>query len=84
MIRYFAVVSYDGSDYYGFQRLNDRPNIQQTIEKALKNMTQQEILIFVSGRTDKGVHAKGQVIHFDTEIDLEGDVWVNGINRRLP
>ena len=36
MIRYFAVVSYDGSDYYGFQRLNDRPNIQQTIEKALK------------------------------------------------
>lgn len=84
MIRYFAVVSYDGSDYYGFQRLNDRPNIQQTIEKALKNMTQQEILVFVSGRTDKGVHAKGQVIHFDTEIDLKGDVWVNGINRRLP
>lgn len=84
MIRYFAVISYDGGDYYGFQRLNDRANIQKTIEKALKGMTQQEILVFVSGRTDKGVHAIGQVVHFDTEIDLDNEVWVNGINRRLP
>ena len=70
MIRYKAVISYDGSDYYGFQRLNNHKNIQQTIENAIKNMTAQAIPIYVSGRTDKGVHAKGQVIHFDTEIDL--------------
>lgn len=84
MIRYKAVISYDGSDYYGFQRLNNHKNIQQTIENAIKNMTAQAIPIYVSGRTDKGVHAKGQVIHFDTEIDLEATVWINGINRRLP
>lgn len=82
--RYKAVVSYDGGDYYGFQRLNNQASIQKTIEKAFKNMTAQEILIFVSGRTDKGVHAKGQVIHFDTSIDLDSKTWVKGLNRRLP
>lgn len=79
-----AIVSYDGGNYYGFQRLKDKPNIQTTIEKAIKNMTAKPIPIFVSGRTDRGVHAKGQVIHFDTDIDLADDVWVDGINRRLP
>lgn len=82
--RYRAIVSYDGSDYYGFQRLNNRLSIQKTIEKAFKNMTSQDILIFVAGRTDKGVHAKGQVFHFDTTINLDNKTWIDGLNRRLP
>lgn len=84
MYRYKLTVQYDGSDYYGVQRLNNHASIQKTIEKALKNMTAQEILIYVSGRTDKGVHALGQVIHFDLDVDIDNEVFKTGLNRRLP
>ncbi|MGA0351906.1 MAG: tRNA pseudouridine(38-40) synthase TruA, partial [Acholeplasmataceae bacterium] len=64
-MRFHAIVSYDGSNYYGFQSQKNALGIQEVIEKALKNMTQQVIKIHSSGRTDKGVHANAQSFHFD-------------------
>jgi tRNA pseudouridine38-40 synthase len=81
---YHAIVAYDGSSYYGFQRQNKQLGIQEVIEKALKNMTKQVITIHGAGRTDKGVHAKGQSFHFETEIDLDGETFKKALNKRLP
>lgn len=83
-MRYLGIVEYDGSNYYGMQRQTKHPSIQKEIEKALKNMTATKILISVAGRTDKGVHAKAQAFHFDTDIELDSKTWVQSLNRRLP
>ncbi|MCF7930986.1 MAG: tRNA pseudouridine(38-40) synthase TruA [Acholeplasmataceae bacterium] len=82
-MRYMAVVSYDGSVYNGFQRQNNGLGIQEVIEKAFRNMTQTEIKIHSAGRTDKGVHAIGQVFHFDSTLNMETSDWLR-INDRLP
>ncbi|MGI6781748.1 MAG: tRNA pseudouridine(38-40) synthase TruA [Acholeplasmataceae bacterium] len=84
MYRYKLTIAYDGSDYHGMQRLNEHRSIQKTLEKALKRMTAKEVLVYTSGRTDKGVHAKGQVVHFDFEAKLDPDILVTGLNKRLP
>jgi tRNA pseudouridine38-40 synthase len=64
-MRVKAVIAYDGSAFYGFQRQTSTPQtVTQTIEKALKSL-QIETKVVGSGRTDRGVHATGQVIHFD-------------------
>ena len=83
-MRYHAIVQYDGSRYYGFQSQINEIGIQEVIEKALKNMTQMVIKIHSAGRTDKGVHALGQSFHFDAELDIDSDVFVKSLNRRLP
>ena len=66
------LVSYDGTDYCGWQKQKDHawgpklPSVQQTLEQALERIFQHPIDLSASGRTDAGVHAKGQVCHFDT------------------
>ena len=65
-MRVRAVVAYDGTDYQGFQRQATGPTIQETIETALAQVTQERVPIVAAGRTDAGVHAEGQVIAFDT------------------
>jgi len=62
--RLMAIVEYDGSEYVGFQVQNSGRTIQGEIERALAEITQHETRIVGAGRTDSGVHAKGQVIHF--------------------
>ena len=63
-----AIVEYDGSNYSGFQRQNGGiKTIQGEIEAALKEMSKKTVEVFASGRTDSGVHAIGQVIHFDID-----------------
>lgn len=84
MYRYKLTIAYDGSDYHGMQRLNEHRSIQKTLEKSLKRMTAKEVLIYTSGRTDKGVHAKGQVVHFDFEAKIEPEALKTGLNKRLP
>ncbi|MGI6787455.1 MAG: tRNA pseudouridine(38-40) synthase TruA [Acholeplasmataceae bacterium] len=84
MYRYKLTIAYDGSDYHGMQRLNDHKSIQKTLEIALKRMTSQEVKVFTSGRTDKGVHAKGQVVHFDFMAELDNNTLMLGLNKRLP
>ena len=70
-MRYLMTISYDGSDFFGFQRQNDLITIQGEIEKALHTILQEDITICASGRTDAGVHAIGQVAHFDTNKEIE-------------
>lgn len=83
--RYRAVVAYDGTDYFGFQRqAGDTPTIQGAIEAALRRVTECEITVTGAGRTDTGVHAIGQVIAFDTAWrHTTADLW-RAINARLP
>ncbi|MCF7931662.1 MAG: tRNA pseudouridine(38-40) synthase TruA [Acholeplasmataceae bacterium] len=83
-MRYQVVVSYDGTDYAGFQSQSNAVGIQDIIEKGFRLMTQQEIRIHGAGRTDKGVHAMGQVFHFDSDLDITPETWVKGVNARLP
>ena len=83
-MRYQAIVEYDGTRYSGFQSQPNEDSIQRQIERALRLMTQKEIRISASGRTDKGVHALGQSIHFDFNTFLDSKTWVESLNKRLP
>lgn len=83
-MRLLVKISYDGSNYFGFQRQKDALGIQAVIEKSLKNMTGTNITIHSAGRTDKGVHAKGQTFHFDSDLPLDGPSWKRTLNQRLP
>jgi tRNA pseudouridine38-40 synthase len=65
-MRVRAVIAYDGTDYGGFQRQTNAPTIQEGLETALAQVTQEAITVLAAGRTDAGVHAAGQVIAFDT------------------
>ncbi len=65
--RWKLIIEYDGTNYSGWQRQQDVPSIQQSIEDAITLFCQQDIPIFAAGRTDAGVHAGGQVAHFDLD-----------------
>ncbi len=73
-MNYVAKVSYDGSKFYGFQRLNEEPSVQKLLEEALTKINKHSVDIKGAGRTDRGVHANGQCFSFklDVNIDIEG------------
>jgi len=73
MQRIRFLVSYDGTDFCGWQRQNhgSLKSVQQVIHEALEQVFQEKITLFASGRTDAGVHALGQVCHFDTSRPVE-------------
>ena len=73
-MRYKAKVSYDGNSYYGFQRLNELPTIQKELEKAVSIINKKDTVVKGASRTDKGVHAYGQVVHFDLDYNVEEGV----------
>lgn len=77
-------VTYDGSKFYGFQVQNKERTVQGEIQKALKNICQENIIIHASGRTDAKVHAKEQVFHFDTVKNMSSEKWKMAINHFLP
>ncbi len=84
-MRYLLTISYDGSDFYGFQRQNDLVTIQGELEKALHTILQEDIQIVASGRTDAGVHALGQVAHFDTTKEIKDiSKFIYSLNSLLP
>lgn len=83
-MRYKCIVSYDGTNYYGFQIQEDLPTIELELKKALKKVFNQDIKIYGSGRTDKGVHAKGQVFHFDLDNEIPESGIKRGLNSVLP
>ena len=84
-MRYKCIVAYDGYDYFGYQIQNHEPQtIQQTIQEALKKLLKEEITIYASGRTDRKVHALGQVFHFDTTLNLKTQAILKGLNSLLP
>ncbi len=85
MQRYMAIIEYDGSNYVGFQVQNNGNSIQAELNKALKSMTKgQDIAVSASGRTDSGVHALGQVIHFDYPLPIPVNNLLKALNSLLP
>lgn len=83
-MKYKAKISYDGNLYYGFQRLNELPTIQKELEKAISIINKKESVVKGASRTDKGVHAYGQVIHFDLDYEVPVDRLTCAINAILP
>ena len=83
-MRLSAIVEYDGSGFSGWQRQTDARSVQQCVEEALSQVADHAVQITVAGRTDAGVHASAQVIHFDTEAQRSSYAWVRGTNSNLP
>ncbi len=77
-------VEYDGSAYNGWQSQPDVPNVQDALQIALSGISGENIAVLAAGRTDTGVHALEQVVHFDTTIDRPLNAWVRGTNALLP
>ena len=78
------ILEYDGSRYAGWQRQPDQPTIQEAVETALFQLTQQTVTVVGAGRTDSGVHALGQVASFCIDRDWTPHEWTRGFNARLP
>ncbi|MCR6651176.1 MAG: tRNA pseudouridine(38-40) synthase TruA [Cellvibrionaceae bacterium] len=83
--RYALVVEYCGTEYQGFQRqASARKTVQGDLEKALSLIAAQPVTLVCAGRTDAGVHASHQVVHFDTNADRAEKAWIEGANTKLP
>lgn len=83
-MRYAMVVEYDGTNYAGWQRQKNAVSVQQKIEEALEIVLGVKTIIYASGRTDSGVHAEGQVAHFECEKELNTRRTTYSINSLLP
>ncbi|MDB2415080.1 tRNA pseudouridine(38-40) synthase TruA [Rickettsiales bacterium] len=83
MTRYKCIVEYDGTNFHGWQRQNGFSSIQQSIEEAIVKFAQEEVEVYASGRTDAGVHALGQVIHFDINKEMPKENVMGALNYHL-
>jgi tRNA pseudouridine38-40 synthase len=83
-VRWRIVVAYDGTAYAGWQVQPEHVTVQSRIEEALTRLTGETIKIHGSGRTDQGVHARGQVAHFDLRKRLTGEAIRKALNAFLP
>jgi len=79
-----AVISYDGTNFFGFQSQPGVRTVQGVIETALERIFKSRTTVLVSGRTDTGVHAIGQTIVFDSPIDIDETSMKNALNANLP
>lgn len=77
-------VEYDGSQYYGWQSQAGGHTVQDALQAALSSIASAPVTIIAAGRTDTGVHALEQVVHFDTEVERPLSAWVRGVNALLP
>jgi tRNA pseudouridine38-40 synthase len=75
---------YDGTDFHGWQRQPGRRTVQHTLEEAIERLTGARPTAAASGRTDAGVHALGQVVHFFTASRHSAEVFLKGLNALLP
>lgn len=83
-MRYAVGIEYVGARYAGWQRQDTLPSVQSTVESALSRIADEAIALVCAGRTDAGVHACGQVAHFDTSKHRELASWLLGANSELP
>ncbi|MEA3150085.1 MAG: tRNA pseudouridine38-40 synthase [Gammaproteobacteria bacterium] len=79
-----ALVEYDGTGFAGWQSQTHSVSVQDAVEGAISFVAGQPLIAICAGRTDAGVHALGQVIHFDTTAIRTPRAWVLGVNTRLP
>jgi len=84
MKRIMCIVKYDGSKFFGYQIQPKGRTVQQEIERALKKICKIEVTTHAAGRTDSGVHALGQVFHFDSPIDMDPHRYKVAFNSILP
>lgn len=92
MQRYLLTVEYIGTLYSGSQKQPHKMSntskcivtVQDELEKAISTLTKTKIRTIFSGRTDAGVHSKGQKVHFDTDLEVEPRKFVNSLNGLLP
>lgn len=77
-------IEYDGRPYCGWQYQDHSPSVQATLEQALSSVADQPIRVICAGRTDTGVHAAEQIVHFDTDVARDEKAWIRGTNVNLP
>lgn len=83
-MRYKAVISYDGTNYVGWQKQHNGLSVQEVLEDAMSKTFNTYTKVTASGRTDAGVHALGQVVHFDAETSIPVDKIPYAVNTSLP
>lgn len=76
-------IEYDGTAYNGWQRQKNGTGVQELVEQAVSEVANHRVAVVCSGRTDTGVHASGQVIHFDTDSARTEQNWILGANSFL-
>lgn len=84
MKRIVLGVQYDGQPWSGWQSQPNGQTVQDMLEKALCSIATHSVSVSCAGRTDAGVHALEQIVHFDTEIERPLNSWVRGVNAHLP
>ena len=83
MPRYRLTLEYDGTPFSGWQRQADRPSVQQVLEEAIQRFSVEVVATQAAGRTDAGVHALGQVVHFDLERQWDANRIREALNYHL-
>jgi tRNA pseudouridine38-40 synthase len=83
MPRYRMTVEYDGGPFQGWQRQDNGPSVQAALEEAIFKLSGERVTITGAGRTDAGVHARGQVVHFDLVKEFSGDTVRDALNAHL-
>ncbi|ESS69973.1 tRNA pseudouridine synthase A [Methyloglobulus morosus KoM1] len=84
MVRIALGVEYDGSGFAGWQWQPNRRSVQAELEKALSKVANHPVTVICAGRTDAGVHALEQVVHFDVNVERDLHAWLLGGNSNLP
>lgn len=84
MPRIRMTIEYDGGGYHGFQRQDNAHTIQAELEKQIQRLSGEAVTVIAASRTDAGVHARGQVIAFDTAARIPPDRWYLALNSFLP
>lgn len=80
MQRWKITLEYDGAGFCGWQRQENAPSVQQAVEEAIKGFSGEDVKLVGAGRTDTGVHARGQVAHFDLEKETKADTVRDALN----
>ena len=83
-MRYFIELSYNGTNYHGWQKQPNAISVQEVLEKALSTILGETIVVMGAGRTDAGVHAKQLFAHFDTAVVFNADKLQYKLNSFLP
>ncbi|MEO8162112.1 MAG: tRNA pseudouridine synthase A, partial [Arenimonas sp.] len=84
MTRYALGIEYDGGGFLGWQKHGQGATVQDAVESALGFVADSSLAVTCAGRTDAGVHAACQVVHFDSEAVRSERAWMMGGNSRLP